>query len=263
MLSRRRRPSAASTAIPRRSSSSRFGDVGRGTASHRAHGRGDRPPLCVGRRAAGGRSGADPRTATRRAGSRGVGSWQPRAVRSTGNHRHAACDAPRDRGVEPDIVLRDPCEYASAVIAHRSDIATALIGIGLADVEWGSIDVAAPALEDHRPGLTEDLSARRASQQCRGPFVTNGAAGAKTQSQPDVGLFDSFSLARRLSARSDARNRSDSGCSISAVCGSLKVRAGSVDEPPWRPFNRNKQDRARARCTRLSCWRCSMRSPSP
>lgn len=57
----------------------------------------------------------------------------------------------------PDIVLRDPCEYASAVVAHRSGVATAQIAIGLADVEWGSIDIAAPALEAHRPGLSEEL----------------------------------------------------------------------------------------------------------
>jgi hypothetical protein len=58
---------------------------------------------------------------------------------------------------KPDIVLRDPCEYASAVIAHRAGIATAQIGVGLADVEWGSIDVAAPALEVHRPGLAREV----------------------------------------------------------------------------------------------------------
>ena len=60
-------------------------------------------------------------------------------------------------GWEPDIVLRDPCEYASAVIAHQSDLATAQVGLSLADVEWGSIDTAAPALEAHRPGLVEEL----------------------------------------------------------------------------------------------------------
>jgi hypothetical protein len=52
-------------------------------------------------------------------------------------------------GWEPDIVLRDPCESASAVIAHQSRRATARFAIGLAEVEWGSIDVAAPALEAH------------------------------------------------------------------------------------------------------------------
>jgi UDP:flavonoid glycosyltransferase YjiC (YdhE family) len=57
----------------------------------------------------------------------------------------------------PDVVLRDPCEYASAVIAHARGVVTAQVAIGLAEVEWGSIDVAAPALEAHRAGLTDEL----------------------------------------------------------------------------------------------------------
>lgn len=57
----------------------------------------------------------------------------------------------------PDIVVRDPCEYASAVVAQQSGFPTAQVAIGRADIEWGSIDVAAPALEHHRPGLTEEL----------------------------------------------------------------------------------------------------------
>ena len=57
----------------------------------------------------------------------------------------------------PDIVVRDPCEYASAVIAHQSGIPTAQVAIGLAHVERGSIDIAAPALEHHRSGIRDEL----------------------------------------------------------------------------------------------------------
>jgi len=81
----------------------------------------------------------------------------------------------------PDIVLRDPCEYASAVVAHRSGIAAAQVAIGLADVEWGSIDIAAPALEDHRPGLTEEL---RLS-----PYVTRFPASLDPSPFPDTRRF--------------------------------------------------------------------------
>jgi UDP:flavonoid glycosyltransferase YjiC (YdhE family) len=59
----------------------------------------------------------------------------------------------------PDIVLRDPCEYASAVVAHRLEIPTAQVAISLAEAEMGSIDAAAPALEKHRKGLVEELRA--------------------------------------------------------------------------------------------------------
>ena len=57
----------------------------------------------------------------------------------------------------PDLVVRDPCEYASAVVALRRDLPMAQVAIGLADVEWGSIGVAAPALEEHEPGVVDAL----------------------------------------------------------------------------------------------------------
>ena len=59
----------------------------------------------------------------------------------------------------PDIVLRDPCEYASAIVASRNRIPTAQAAISLAEVEAGSLDVAAPALEELRRGLVEELRA--------------------------------------------------------------------------------------------------------
>ncbi len=58
-----------------------------------------------------------------------------------------------------DLVLRDPCEYASAVCAHRLGVPTAQVGISLATVEENSITVAAPALEAHRTGLVDELRA--------------------------------------------------------------------------------------------------------
>jgi UDP:flavonoid glycosyltransferase YjiC (YdhE family) len=81
----------------------------------------------------------------------------------------------------PDIVVRDPCEYASAVVAHRSGITTAQVAIGLADVEWAAIGIAAPALDDHRPGLTEEL---RLS-----PYVTRFPASLDPSPFPDTRRF--------------------------------------------------------------------------
>jgi UDP:flavonoid glycosyltransferase YjiC (YdhE family) len=82
---------------------------------------------------------------------------------------------------KPDIVLRDPCEYASAVIANRLGIPTAQIAIGLADVEWASIDIAAPALEAHRPGLTHELRVA--------PYVTRFPASLDPSLFPDTRRF--------------------------------------------------------------------------
>ncbi|MGZ8735003.1 MAG: glycosyltransferase, partial [Acidimicrobiia bacterium] len=59
----------------------------------------------------------------------------------------------------PDLLLRDPCEYASAAVAGRLGIRTAQVAISLAEAEWGSIHAAAPALEEHRVGLVDELLA--------------------------------------------------------------------------------------------------------
>lgn len=54
----------------------------------------------------------------------------------------------------PDVVVRDPCEYASAAFAATAGIPMAQVAISLAQVEWGSLTVAGPALEDRHTGLT-------------------------------------------------------------------------------------------------------------
>jgi UDP:flavonoid glycosyltransferase YjiC (YdhE family) len=59
----------------------------------------------------------------------------------------------------PDLILRDPCEYASAVVAASADVPVAQVAISLAEAEWASIDVAGPVLEQHRPGLTAQVRA--------------------------------------------------------------------------------------------------------
>jgi UDP:flavonoid glycosyltransferase YjiC (YdhE family) len=82
---------------------------------------------------------------------------------------------------QPDIVLRDPCEYASAVLAPQSGIATAQVAIDLAEVEWGSLDTAAPALEARRSGLVDDL---RSS-----PYVTRFPASLDPSPFPDTRRF--------------------------------------------------------------------------
>jgi UDP:flavonoid glycosyltransferase YjiC (YdhE family) len=84
-------------------------------------------------------------------------------------------------GWEPDIVVRDPCEFASAVIAHQFGRATAQVAIGLAEVEWGSIDVAAPALEAHRLGLVDELR--------RSPYLTRFPASLDPSPFPDTRRF--------------------------------------------------------------------------
>lgn len=59
----------------------------------------------------------------------------------------------------PDLVLREPCEYASAVVAPRLGIRTAQVAISLAEGEAASIEAAAPALDEYRAGLPDELRA--------------------------------------------------------------------------------------------------------
>jgi UDP:flavonoid glycosyltransferase YjiC (YdhE family) len=46
----------------------------------------------------------------------------------------------------PELVLRDPCEHASALVAARAGVAHAQVAISLAAVEWSSLALAEPAL---------------------------------------------------------------------------------------------------------------------
>jgi UDP:flavonoid glycosyltransferase YjiC (YdhE family) len=59
----------------------------------------------------------------------------------------------------PDLVLRDPCEYASAAVAGALGIPVAQVAISLAAGEAASVDAAAPALERLWPGTTEAVRA--------------------------------------------------------------------------------------------------------
>jgi UDP:flavonoid glycosyltransferase YjiC (YdhE family) len=58
----------------------------------------------------------------------------------------------------PDLVLREPNEYASALAAEEAGIAHARVGIGLALVEEGALAIAAPALEDERRGIASAIA---------------------------------------------------------------------------------------------------------
>jgi len=71
----------------------------------------------------------------------------------------------------PDLVLREPCEYASAIVAGQRGISTAQVAISLAEAEARSITAAAPALEEHRAGLVEELPAS--------PYLTPGRGGRR------------------------------------------------------------------------------------
>jgi len=57
----------------------------------------------------------------------------------------------------PDLILREPCEYASAVVATDRGFRVAQVAISLAEVELASIRSAAPALEAQHSGIVDVL----------------------------------------------------------------------------------------------------------
>ena len=94
----------------------------------------------------------------------------------------------------PDLVLRDPAEYASAVAAERLGIPHAQAAISLARVEAASLDLAAPVLEPYGGGIVERIRAspyltRLPASLDPSPFADTRrfreVAGVRRQALPD------------------------------------------------------------------------------
>ena len=64
----------------------------------------------------------------------------------------------------PDLVLREPNEYASAIAAEEAGVPHARVAIGLALVDEGALAIATLPLEDERPGITAAIA--------RSPYLT-------------------------------------------------------------------------------------------
>jgi UDP:flavonoid glycosyltransferase YjiC (YdhE family) len=65
----------------------------------------------------------------------------------------------------PDLVVREPCEYASAIAAHEAEIAQAQVGISLAALEWEVLEIVTPIIERSCPGVAHAIKA--------GPYLTS------------------------------------------------------------------------------------------
>lgn len=87
-------------------------------------------------------------------------------VRAMLPHLRAVCEDWR-----PDVLLRDPAEYASAVAAELAGIAQVRIGVGLASGEELGLDLAAPKLAMARAsvGLEPDPEGERIRES---PYFT-------------------------------------------------------------------------------------------
>jgi len=59
----------------------------------------------------------------------------------------------------PDVVVHEAAEYASAIAAERQRIVHHQVAVDLADVEWSSLELAAPALEPYSPDIVPTIRA--------------------------------------------------------------------------------------------------------
>jgi hypothetical protein len=59
----------------------------------------------------------------------------------------------------PDLVVREPCEYASAVVAHDTGTAQAEVGISLSAIESGVLEMVTPIVERYSPGVAATIAA--------------------------------------------------------------------------------------------------------
>jgi Erythromycin biosynthesis protein CIII-like, C-terminal domain/Erythromycin biosynthesis protein CIII-like, N-terminal domain len=59
---------------------------------------------------------------------------------------------------QPDLILREPSEYASAIAAETHRLPHARVATGLTLVEEGALAFAAPALDEARPGVVQAIA---------------------------------------------------------------------------------------------------------
>ncbi len=81
----------------------------------------------------------------------------------------------------PGLVVREPCEYASAVVAHEAGISLVSVGISLAELEANVRAMVAPIIERFAPGLSAAILAA--------PYLSAFPASVDPSPWPDTRRF--------------------------------------------------------------------------
>jgi UDP:flavonoid glycosyltransferase YjiC (YdhE family) len=92
----------------------------------------------------------------------------------------APADAACER-VAPGLIIREPCEYATALVAHRRGIAQAQIAISQSAIEDGVLSMVDGGLEARTAGVTGAIRAA--------PFLTSFPASLDPSPWPDTRRF--------------------------------------------------------------------------
>jgi UDP:flavonoid glycosyltransferase YjiC (YdhE family) len=93
-----------------------------------------------------------------------------------------AVRAARD-GWRPDLVVREPCEYASAIAAHEAGIGQAQVGISLASIEANVRAMVAPIIDRFAPGVADAIG--------RAPYLSSFPPSLDPSPWPDTRRFRS------------------------------------------------------------------------
>jgi UDP:flavonoid glycosyltransferase YjiC (YdhE family) len=81
----------------------------------------------------------------------------------------------------PDLVVREPCEYASAVAAHEVGIPQAQVAISLASVEFDVRAMVAPVIDRFSPGMAAAIASS--------PYLTSFPPSLDPSAWPDTRRF--------------------------------------------------------------------------
>ena len=81
----------------------------------------------------------------------------------------------------PQLVVREPCEYSSAVAAHEAGIAQAQVGISLAEIEFDVLTMVAPMLERSASGVAAAIRSA--------PYLTSFPPSLDHSPWPDTRRF--------------------------------------------------------------------------
>ena len=94
---------------------------------------------------------------------------------------------------QPHFVVREPCEYASAVVAHESGVAHAQVGVSLAALEFDVLAMVAPIIDRFTSGLAAAIAAA--------PYLSAFPPSLDPSRWPDARRFRSRAAASVLKPR--------------------------------------------------------------
>jgi UDP:flavonoid glycosyltransferase YjiC (YdhE family) len=99
-----------------------------------------------------------------------------RCTRAMLSVARAACDSWR-----PDLIVREPCEFATAIAAYETGTAQAQVGISLASLESGVRKMVAPIIDRFAPGVAAAIGAA--------PYLSSFPPSLDPSDWPDTRRF--------------------------------------------------------------------------